>query len=138
MTSEKYSAVLKLKAKTLQQILGRPTREHVNKMCGAIAAGYAEAKTSHNSFPLYPKIGLSAAFLKKNKYIALHNTLANSLATTTNLATTWSFTHPSRTDTYDNTILVVHPDISRSKKEAQQAELITQYEIFEGYKEAFK
>ena len=39
---------------------------------------------------------------------------------------------------YDNTILAVHPKVSRRKKEAQRAELITQYETFQGYEEAFK
>ena len=107
-------------------------------MRGAIAAVYAEAKTSHESFPLGPKFGFSAAILKKDKYIALNNTVATGLAATDNLETTWSFFHPSRPYTYDDTILAVHPDVSRRKKEAQRAELITQYETFEGYKEAFK
>ena len=64
--------------------------------------------------------------------------MATGLAATSNLATTWSFTHPIRPDTYDDTILAVHTDVSCRKKEAQRAELITQYEIFEGYEEAFK
>ena len=72
----------------------------------------------------------SASFLKKDKYIALYNTVATGLAATANLSTTWFFTHHRRPDTYDDTILAVHPDESRRKKEAQQAELITQYEIF--------
>ena len=64
--------------------------------------------------------------------------MTTNLAATANLETTWSFTHTSRPDTYDDNILAVHPDVSRCKKEAQHAELIIQYEIFEGYKEAFK
>ena len=107
-------------------------------MRGAIAAVCAEAKTSHESFPLGSKFGFSAAILKKDKYIALHNTMANGLADTASLATTSSFIHLSRPDTYDDTILAVHPEVSRRKKEAQRAELITQYETFEGYEEAFK
>ena len=39
---------------------------------------------------------------------------------------------------YDDTILSVHPDVSRRKKEAHRAAQITQYKIFEGYEEAFK
>ena len=85
MTSERDTAVQKLEAKLLQRMLGRPTRERVNKMCGAIAAVYAEAKTSHDSFPLGSKFGLSAAILKKDKYIALHNTVSTGIATTANL-----------------------------------------------------
>ena len=119
-------------------MLGRTTREHVNKMHGAIAAVYAEAKTSHNSSPLGSKFGFSAAILKKDKNIALHNTVETGLSAIANLTTTWSFIHPSRPDTYDDTILVVHPEVSRRKKKAQHAELITQYETFEGYEEAFK
>ena len=119
-------------------MLGRPTREHVNKMCGAIAAVYAEAKTSHKSFPLGSKFGLSAAILKKDKYIALHNTMATGIAATANLMTTWSFIHLSRPDNYDETILAVHPEVSRRKKEAQRTELTTQCDTFEGYEEAFK
>ena len=138
MTSARDTAVQNLELKSLQQMLGIPTREHVNKMRGAIAAVYAEAKTSHESFPLGSKFGFSAAILKKDKYIALHNTVATGLADNANLATTWSFVHPSRPDTYDDTILAVHPEVSRRKKESQRAELITQYETFEGYKEAFK
>ena len=122
----------------MHKILGRPTREHVNKMRGAIATVYAEAKTSHESFPLGSKFGFSASILKKDKYIALQNTVATSLAATDNLATTWLFFHPSRPDTYDDTIFAVHPEVSRRKKEAQLAKLITQYETFEGYGEAFK
>ena len=117
----------------MQQMLGRPTREHVNKMRGAIAAVYAEAKTSHESSPLGSKFGFSAAILKKDNYIALHNTLETGLAATYSVETTWSSVHLSRPDTYDDTILAVHPDVSRRKKEAQRAEIITQYETFEGY-----
>ena len=132
MTSARDTAVKKLGSKLLQQMLGRPTCEHVNKMRGAIAAVYAEAKTPHESFPLGSKFGFSAAVLKKDKYIALNNTVATGLANTVNLATTWSFVHPFRPDTHDNTILAVHPEASRRKKEAQRAELITQYDTFEG------
>ena len=38
----------------------------------------------------------------------------------------------------DTTILAVHPEVSRRKKEAQRAEPITQYKTFKGYEEAFK
>ena len=64
--------------------------------------------------------------------------MATGLASTEIFANTWSFTHPIRPDTYDDTILAVHPGIYRRKKEAQRAELITHYEIFKGYEEAFK
>ena len=119
-------------------MLGRPTRKHVNNMRGTIAAVYAEAKTSYESSPIGPKFGFSAAILKKDKYIALHNRVETGLADTANLATSWSFVHPSRPDTYDETILAVHPEVSRRKNEAQSAELITQYETFKVYEEAFK
>ena len=138
MTSAQYTAVQKLELMSLQQMLGRPTREHANKMCGAIAAVYAEAKTSHKSFPIESKFGFSAAILKKDNYIGLHNTVANGLAATANLGTTCSLIRPSSPNTYDDTILAFHPKVSRRKKEAQRAELITQYETFEGYKESFK
>ena len=138
MTSAQDTAVQNVDSKSLQRMLGKPTRKHVNKMCGAIAAVYAEAKTSHDSFPIGSKFGLSAAILKKDNYIVLHNTMATGLDATTNLATTWSFIHPSRPDTYNDTILAVHPEVSRRKKEAQRAEIITQYETFKGYEEAFK
>ena len=138
MTLARDTTVKKLEAKMLQQMLGRPTREHVNKMCGAIAAVYAKAKTSHDSFPLGSKFGFSAAILNKDKYTALHNTVATGIAVTYNLATTWLFTQPRRPDMYDDTILAVHPGVSRLKKEAQRAELITQYEISEGHEGAFK
>ena len=118
MTSARYMDVQKLESKSLQRMLGRPTREHANKMCGAIVAVYAEAKTSHDSFPLGPKFGFSAAILKKDKYISLHNTVATCLVATANLETTWSFIHLSWTDTYDDTILAVHPEVSWRKKEA--------------------
>ena len=138
MTSTQDTAVQKMELKLLQWILGRTTREHVNNMCGAIGAVYAEAKTSHDSFPLGSKFGFFAGILKKDKYIALHITVATGLAATANLVTTWLFIRPSRTDTYDDTILAVNPEVSRRKKEAHSAELITQYETFEGYEEAFK
>ena len=99
-------------------MLGRPTRKKANKRCGAIAAVYAEAKTSHESSPLGPKFGLSAAILKKDKYIDLHNTVATGISNIDNLETTWSFVHPRRPYTYDDTILAAHPDVSRRKKEA--------------------
>ena len=133
MTSARETDVQELESKLLQQMLGRPTHEHVNNMLGAIAAVYAEAKTSHESSPLGSKFGFSAAILKKDNYIAFHNTAATGIAATKNLATTWSFVHPSRLDTYDDTILAVNPNVSRRKKEAQRAELITQYETLEGY-----
>ena len=87
MTSEQDTAVQKLESKSPQRMLGRPTREHVNKMCGVIAAVYAEAKTSHVSSSLGSKFGFSAAILKKDKYIALHKTVEAGLAATNNLAT---------------------------------------------------
>ena len=118
MTSVRYTAVQKLELKSLQRMLGRPTREQVNKMCGDIAAVYAESKTSHKSFPLGSKFGFSASILKKDKYIALHNTVATGLSATDNLETTWSFVHPMLPDTYDDMILTAHPDVSRRKKEA--------------------
>ena len=126
MMSERYMAVQNLESKSLQLIMGRPTRKHVNKVSGAIAAVYAEAKNSHQSFLLGSKFGFSAAILKKDKYIDLHNTVATGLAATANLATTWSFIHPSRPAMYDDTFLAVHPEVSRRKKVAQLAELITQ------------
>ena len=107
-------------------------------MRGAIVAVYAKAKTSCDSLPIGSKFGFSAAVLKKDKYIALHNTVATSLTASPNLATTWSFNHLSRLDTYDDPILSVHPDVYLRKKEAHPAEIITQYEIYEGYKDAFK
>ena len=54
MTSARDTAVQKMESKSMQQMLGRSTLEHVNKMCGDIAAVYAEAKTSHKSFPMNP------------------------------------------------------------------------------------
>ena len=71
MTSAQDTSVQKLEAKMLWLMLGRPTRKHVNNMCGAIPAVYAEANTSHDSFLLGSKFGFSAALLKKDKYIAL-------------------------------------------------------------------
>ena len=133
MTSEQDTSVHNMESKSLKQMLGIPTRKHVNKMRGAIAAVYAEEKTSHDSFPLRSKFGFSAAILKKDKYIDLHNTVATCIAATTNLATTWTFIHPSWPDTYDDTILAVHPEVSCRKKKAQRDELITQYETLEGY-----
>ena len=138
MTSARDTAVQNLELKSLQKMLGIPTREHINKVCGAIPAVYAEAKTSHKSFPLGSKFGFSAAILKKDNYISLHNTVATGIAATANLMTTWLFIHPSQPDTYDNTILAVHPEVSRRKKEAQRAELITQYDTFKVYEEEFK
>ena len=108
MKSSRDTAVQKLESKLLQLMLGRPTHEQVNNMRGGIAAVYAEAKTSHESLPLGPKFGFSAAILKKDKYIALHNTVATGISATDNLETTWLFVHPSRPDTYDDTILQVH------------------------------
>ena len=138
MTLAREKSVQKLELKSMHQMFGRTTREKVNKMHGAIAAVYAEAKTSHESFPLGSKFGFSAAILKKENYIALHNTVATGLSANDNLKTTWSFVHPSRPDTYDDTILQVHTDVSWRKKEAQRAELITQYKTFEGYEESYK
>ena len=83
-------------SKDARRLLGSPTRKHVNKMRGAIPAVYAEANTSHSSFLLGSKFGFYAALLKKDKYIALHNTVSTGIAATSNLATTWLLTYPSR------------------------------------------
>ena len=101
MTSARDTSVQKLEAKMLQRMLGNSTRKHVNNMRGEIAAVYAEATTSHDSSPLRSKYGFSAAILKKDKYIALHNTVETGIAENSNLATTWLFNHPSPPDTYD-------------------------------------
>ena len=100
MTSARDTSMQKLEVKMLQRMLGSPTRKHANNMCGAIAAVYAEANISHDTFPLGSKLGFSAALLKKDKYIALHNTVSTGLAATSNLTTTWLFTHPIRPDMY--------------------------------------
>ena len=83
MTPARDTAMQKLEAKLLQQILGRPTRKHVNKMRGAIAAVYAKAKTYHESSPLESKFGFSAAILKKDKYNSLNNMVATGRFTVT-------------------------------------------------------
>ena len=57
MTSAWDTAVQKLESKMLQRMLVSPTRKHVNNMRGAIAAVYAEANTSHDSFPLGSNFG---------------------------------------------------------------------------------
>ena len=75
MTSTWDTDVQNLESKSMQRMLRRPTREQVNKIRGAIAAVYDEAKTSHESFPLGSKFGFSAAILKKDDYINLHNTV---------------------------------------------------------------
>ena len=116
LTSVRYTAVQKLELKSLQRMLGRPTREQVNKRRGAIAAVYAESKTSHKSFPLGSKFGFSASILKKDKYIALHNTVATGLSSTNNLDTTCPFVYPSRPYTYDDTIIAVHRDVSPAQE----------------------
>ena len=99
MMLERETYVQNLELKSLQQMLVRPKRGQVKNMCGAISAVYAEAKTSHESFPRGSKFGFSAAILKKDKYIALHNTVSTGLAATNNLANIWSFVHPIQPDT---------------------------------------
>ena len=138
MTSAWDTGVQKVESKSLQLMLVRPTRKQANKMRGAIAAVYAQAKTSHENFPLGSKFWLSAAILNMDKYIALQNTVATGLSATNNLDTTWSFNHLIRTDTNEETILQVHTDVSRRKKEAKRAEWITQYKTFKGYEEKYK
>ena len=133
MTSSQDTAVQKLKSNSFQQMLGRTTHEHINKMHSAIAAVYAEANTPHESFPLGSKFEFSVGILNKDKYIALRNTVVTGLVATANLADTCSFIHSSWSDRHDNTI-----EVSRRKMEAHCAELITQYKTFKGYGEAFK
>ena len=116
MTSAQETTVQKIELKSLQQMMGRPMRKQVNNMRGCIAAVYAEAKTSHKSSSLGSKFGLSAAILKKDKYITLHNTVATGIYATNNLETTWLLVHPSRLDTYDDTILQVHTDVSGARR----------------------
>ena len=69
--------------------------KQVNNMRGDISAVYAKAKTSHKSFPLGSKFGLSSAILKKDKYIVLHNTVATGIYAINNLETKWLLVHPS-------------------------------------------
>ena len=85
-------------------------------MRGTIAVVYAEAKTSHDSFPLGSKFGFSAAILKKYKYIALHNTVETGLAATAHLAAPWLFAHPSHPYTSDDTIFAAQAELYRRKK----------------------
>ena len=67
MTLVRDTAVHNMDLKLLQRMLGRPTREQVNKMCGVIAAVYAEAKTSHKSFPPWIKIRILRSHLKEGQ-----------------------------------------------------------------------
>ena len=103
MTSAWDTAVQKLESKSLQRMLGRPTLKQVNKIRGAMAEVYAEAKTSHESFPLGSIFGFSAAILKKDTY---------------KLETTWSLVHRSDrtlTTTRSSKCTQMFPDARRKR-----------------------
>ena len=54
-----------LEIRLLMWMMGRPTMDNVNKSRSEIAAEYAKAKTTHNSFPLGSNFVFATAILKK-------------------------------------------------------------------------
>ena len=137
MIHAKDAIASKLESKRLARVMGRPTRKAVNKTRGAIAAAYAEAKTSHPSFPLGSKFGFAAAVMLPDKYRARHNTIA-AAADSDALPDDWEFVHPIRPSTYDAGILATHNDNTRRRKESIHTDLINQYEAFTLYEDLYK
>ena len=137
MIHAKDAIASKLESKRLARVMGRPTRKAVNKTRGAIAAAYAEAKTSHPSFPLGSKFGFAAAVMLPDKYRARHNTIA-AAAGSDALPDDWEFVHPIRPSTYDAGILATHNDNTRRRKESIHTDLINQYEAFTLYEDLYK
>ena len=117
---------------------GRPSMKGVNATRMEIAAEYATAKTTHDAFPLGHKFGFASAVIKTPKFIALHDAAAANIATVGELDPNWVFDYPIRPDTYDPNIVGGMGDIARRRREAEQAESIAQYDLFDAYEAAFK
>ena len=136
-SSARDTAIKSLEGRRLARIMGRPTMKIVNQTRNEIASEYAKAKTSHPSFPQGTRFGFASAILKKEKFRSLHNAVAG-VAEDDELDVTWEFTYPTRPDAYDDTIIGNMLDATRRKREATRADLITQFDTFEGYETAFK
>ena len=136
-SSARDTAIKTLEGRRLARIMGRPTMKHVNQTRNEIASEYAKAKTSHPSFPQGSRFGFASAILKKEKFRSLHNAVEG-VAEEDELAEVWEFAYPTRPDMYDETIVGNMLDATRRKREATRADLITQFDTFEGYETAFK
>ena len=136
-SSARDTAIKSLEGRRLARIMGRPTMKIVNQTRNEIASEYAKAKTSHPSFPQGTRFGFASAILKKEKFRSLHNAVAG-VAVGDELTAAWVFAYPTRPESYDETIAGNMLDATRRKREAARADLITQFDIFEGYKTSFK
>ena len=132
MSAVRETTLTSLEGKRLTHVLGRPTIKSVKKTRKEIAAEFAKAKTTHESFPLGSRFGYAAAILPTSTYLAAHNK-----ANPNNpLDPAWEFDPPDRPDSYDSTAVGNITDATRRKKEAEHNEEIREWERWDAYETA--
>ena len=134
-TSAREIAVRALEGRTLTRVPGRPTMRAVNKTRNEITAEYAKAKTTHPDFPLGSRFGFAAATMKAARFIRLHDLQVQA---GDELDPAWEFTYPERPSAYDASITGQMADATRRRKEEERKEALSQFDTFDGYKQAFK
>ena len=127
----------------MTRVCGRPTLKCVAKTRKEMSAYYARAKTSHTMFPMGSKFGFAAAVLKAQTYTSLHNSVAASILDAEELDKAWEFTYPVRPLLYNNTALpgglnATKRNQRRRKQEAENADQIVQFDVFEAHETDFK
>ncbi len=134
MSAVREATLTSLEGKRLTRVLGRPTIKSVKKTRKEIAADYAKAKTTHDSFPLGSRFGFAAAILPTTTYIAAHDKANPANA----LDPAWTFDPPDRPKSYDGTAVGNITDATRRKKEAERNKEIREWERWDAYETAYK
>ena len=81
---------------------------------------------------------MAATILKKEKSIQIDNNVSENLANVVDLSENWEFVYPTRPDSYDDAIPGSMLNTTQRQCKAAQAEILNQFEIFEGYETDFK
>jgi len=134
MSAVREATLTSLEGKRLTCILGRPTIKSVKKTRKEIAAEFAKAKTTHESFPLGSHFGFAAAILPSLTYLVAHDK-ANP---NDPLDPAWKFDPPDRPASYNATAIGNITDATRWKKETERNEEIREWEQWDACKTAYK
>ena len=134
MSAVREATLTSLEGKRITRVLGRPTIKSVKQTRKEIAAEFAKAKTTHESFPLGSRFGYAAAILPSTTYIAAHDKANPNYP----LDPAWEFDPPDRPASYDATAVGNITDATRRKKEAERNEEIKEWDRWDAYETAYK
>ena len=136
--SARETAIKSFEDFRLTRHVGRPTRAKVNASRAELAGKYAKHKTTYDAFPMGPWFGFSAAIIKSQPFVRIHNEACEDIDGVEPLDAVWEFAHPDRPEIYDTGITAAMSDATRRKREARRTEWLAEHDIFGGFEDASK